>query len=530
MLAFCCLLFDISFILCSPDHLIFDVTAQDSDSMSVIGVTGDCTLALTSNYEIHCAIQPKKQIVAIWPFECLRSYSYGSGLFSIEAGRHSPHGPGEFSFITSQDKLIHDQLERLIYKARRNSSSSELSSRFSVSDRPPARLPNDDQDTSSESPISTANSDSDFEHVDNSHQKNASDQDVFESSSGQEDVLPAMPPPVFGLPPKLPPKGVTKTSSIESNSQWLNMRFGPSLEGDTGLQQRQAPVGSESSEDHVYSHTLHQFPTGSDPLSPTSPSCPSIYNSLVREGASSATSPTNNEKMVYDVAYPNQGLAHNPEYDLAYTKERVSPPVIRTKDEADFSPPRPPKFTDGGMTTNPLYGSKSNLFDDIVQHVSSLPSPPSQQHLISPPVKHETKATVPPKTVVPDVTANPVYVTSTIRGEQPLTGSVCQPISLPATSVTSTSNRYTTLQQQDSSGVEGMVSDASSSAVYTPEKDFKGYTKITKTSVSPMPQSPERNHGRSPPSRSSSSGSFPVSSSLESEPPPVPERLYDVDH
>ena len=487
--------------------------------MAVIGVSGNCRLVLTSNYEVHCVLLPKKQIAAVWPFECLRNYSYGNGFFSIEAGRHSPHGPGAFSFITNQDKLIHDQLERLINKRKRDSVSSESSSRFSVSERPPAKLPN--EESSSESPISSGNSDSDIEHLDNVRLSHALDPvNTFDMTLGLENQLAARPPPIRGLPPKLPPKGVSQRTSGELKAEWFNRRFGHALNGE-----REAPVGSENSEDHVYSHTLHRTSAGS--LSPTSTNDPLVYNSLVREGASVPSPTKKDEGMVYDVAYPHQGPAHVPNYDIAYTKERTSPPA-KAKDEARFSPPRPPKFGDDDTTPNPLYGSQRGSFlEDSVDGRHWLPSV-SHHYSTDPSIGHEIAVTGPKKTVVPDVTANPVYVISTVGGGQNLP--ISRPTPPAAIVVTSTPTQPTTMPQHDSGGVEQAAGNASGGKIYTPEKDFKGYTKISKTSMSPAPQIPETNEDSDPHNCSSnSSESHPVSSSLESEPPQVPERLYDSD-
>lgn len=322
--------------------------------MTSLGALGDCMLAITPNLELQCALLPSRQILAVWPFDALKSFSYGSSLFSFQAGRHAPRGPGEYAFITSQDYLIHSRLEKFIEKARRNSSSSGSSSRISLLDsRPPAMLPFDRKSSSSDT-----SSDIDMEHLQDSPSTNKTRGETSDNAKEHYPPLPEHPPP------KVLPKGVSPSKSSSANSTWLHERFGSSLEPEDPHKPTRPPK-LEEVEDHVYSHTQHIMPTNQFMQQSVSDS--TIYNSLQHEGPGGST------EGHYEVAYPH-GKTASLMYDTAYKKEDTPPPPQ----------PLQPKHND--MTVNPLYGSQNDL----------LGSPPSD-------VSH------------PDVTANPVYVTSNIR-------------------------------------------------------------------------------------------------------------------
>ena len=324
--------------------------------MSSIGAVGDCQLAITPSLELQCALLSTRQILAIWPLDCLKSFSYGGGLFSFQAGRHAPRGPGEYAFITTQDFLIHSRIEKLIEKARRNSTSSGSSSRVSLDGRPPALLPIDQKSSSSD------NSDIDMEHhflyassktKDNMY--TATDLPTDDTAGEYRPPLPEHPPP------KILPKNVSPTKG------WLHERFGESKPDEPPKPAR--PPKPEELEDHLYSHTQHIMPTNQFIQQPVAD--PTVYNSLHHQGPA---------KGQYELAYPQgHSKATSVTYETAYKKE----------EEEAIPPPRPLQAKVEGMTVNPLYGSQSDLLD-------GLGSPPPTD------VTH------------PDVTANPVYGTSNI--------------------------------------------------------------------------------------------------------------------
>ena len=97
---------------------VFSVEAQDGSHMNMIGARGDCQLAITRESEILCALASSKQVVGVWPFNCLRRYWCGDRVFGFEAGKRSPRGEGTFTFISTQDEDIYSTLKQYIDKAK----------------------------------------------------------------------------------------------------------------------------------------------------------------------------------------------------------------------------------------------------------------------------------------------------------------------------------------------------------------------------------------------------------------------------
>ena len=94
------------------------VEAQSWSHTSLIGAHGECLLAITTNSEILCALASSRQVVGVWPFNCLRRYWCGESVFGFEAGKRSPRGEGTFTFATTQDEEIYRMLKRYIDKAK----------------------------------------------------------------------------------------------------------------------------------------------------------------------------------------------------------------------------------------------------------------------------------------------------------------------------------------------------------------------------------------------------------------------------
>ena len=459
--------------------------------MNMIGVVDECQLAFTPEFEVLCVLLPSKQVVAVWPFDCLKTFSYGHGLFSFQAGRHAPRGPGEYSFITNQDHLIHNRLVKLIERARRNSSSSGSSSRFSMMDsRPPARLPIEELESSSDSPVSSTDSNQDLTHSPHKRMENVYVQGspTHLSPSNSMDDIRDFPPPLPDLPPpKIPPKG------LSPNTSWLHERYGSSLEPNKKPVKPvfTDPNDDDESSDHVYSHTIHKFPKQFDSHDPVND--PQIYNSLVRKDSSQGKQ----SQGVYDIAYPGRkNVMGGAVYDTAYNETDNKPPSP--------PPPSPPPLpTNGdGMTANPMYGSQSNLLDDIKNNPISDNSPISQSppHPPKPSLDKSLSSSpdvVHPKPTLPDITANPVYITSNIRGGSP---------PAPTNQTTPISESTDTTSKKVSHDSSPLVK----TDIPSTEKDIKGYTKIKKLS------SPDHQ------------GDDIIPSSLDSDPPPIPERQYNI--
>ena len=469
------------FLFFFADMYIYNVQAQDSDSTNLLGVYGDCQLILTPSYEIICAL-PSRQVVGVWPFDCLRNFSYGGGIFSFEAGRHAPRGPGEYSFLTRHDHLLHGRLVKLIEKAKRSSWSSSTSSRLSslMDNRPPAQLPFLNRDSSSDSPVSGDNSDNEEspkKKVDENVYVDSDQSPVKQSPSKQKTNPPPLPE---NPPPKVPPK------ALSTQEVWLHERFGPPVDNVQRLLQSNVKHNTQDeSGDHVYSHTVH--PSASDLKASNDPE---VYNSLVHQGGQS-------KRGHYEMAYPDRKTPLPGEgsatvvYDTAYNDTDGLPPQAPV-------PIAVPSLISmsmaEGMTANPLYGSQANLLEDIMTNQTDSSSPKSGSPPLPP--KPKSLSSSPesvklPKPSHPDITANPVYVTSNIRKGSPP----------PSNSQNHTPpiNGHTPPTGQSSNG----TLDENEK-----EKENKKYSKINK----PPPDSPFTESL--------------IPGSLESDPPPIPERQY----
>ena len=457
--------------------------------MNVIGVYGDCLLALTPNFEILCAQAGTKQLLARWPFDCLKSYSHGSGLFSFIAGRHSPHGPGEYGFITGQDKTIHRMVEKLIDRAKRGSVSSGSSSTFShIDQRAPLPTPGQQPLDQNSPPVSTSSSSgSEADESATEPQRKRAEQNVYIKSSpvpGEEDLPPQLP---SKPPPRLPPKGTAAVP--EPSLVWLADRYRQGAIG--GLT---SPEESPSSEtppggDHVYSHTIHRYPGATSPV--PSGDDPSIYNSLVRE-SNTGTLPARPSRVPsrgkgdYELAYPAIKESQSVLYNTAYTEDgkrasSQSPNPDTPSEAVDLPTPTIPG--DGnGMTTNPLYGSQFNLLDEIITHPLASPATTELPNISEGIAAMRSTDTAVEGAARKPNDLNPVYVESVLQTD---------PAPLPTLEPVSASN---------------------GAAALSTEKDVKGYTKVNKTS---------------PPASPREGQSTKLTLESNEQPPPLPERHYD---
>ena len=85
----------------------------------MIGARGDCLLAITTDSELLCSLETTRQVVGVWPFNCLRRYWCGEGVFGFEAGKRSPRGEGTFTFTSlAQDEEIYATLKKYIDRAK----------------------------------------------------------------------------------------------------------------------------------------------------------------------------------------------------------------------------------------------------------------------------------------------------------------------------------------------------------------------------------------------------------------------------
>lgn len=252
----------------------FSVEAQDGIHMNMIGARGDCKLAITGDSEILCALAPTRQVVGVWPFNTLRRYWCGDGVFGFEAGKRSPRGEGVFTFISTRDEEIYTIMKQYIDKAKeatlqrkrhRKGAKEEV---MDVNMRPKLPLPREVA-TPPDSPVLGPVSDDDMTKVDKDRQASLQ----YESIPVQRDDLVGLPsafqPPlkrgtslhtdISGPSPAYVLKR-SQTSKPRRVQQWLHNTKEAMQEFDEN--QIMEAVGGDSlvPEDDTYSHTRHIMP------------------------------------------------------------------------------------------------------------------------------------------------------------------------------------------------------------------------------------------------------------------------------
>lgn len=385
--------------------------------MNVIGVRGDCLLSLSTELEIQCALFPSKQVVAVWPFETLRRYWYGDGLFGFEAGRRSPRGEGKYVFVTSQDKEIYKTLAYFIKKAKRDSVTSSSSNEYKDLDtRPPAPIPADTNKY--ETPIPSSESEEEQQIEDN----------LKAVALGYDSVTTPPCPPKAKLSPSTKRKsmGNIRVESVDVSTtspaylrrvrthtgfshQWLHesVKQPQNQATETPTTQGDIPPAAlvceeiqarDPQEEDTYSHTVHLVPAPFR-LQSSEPSAvgASLYNAVVHKNAPTIRGKgrpsSEDDNSLYDIAYqvnPKKGgrgvlPKAESQYDTAYLKDgnvnlpRTTMPVSKMplgpKPTGRPAEPLPQpelqklnlerKESDDGLTVNPLYGSQENLLTDL---------------------------------------------------------------------------------------------------------------------------------------------------------------------
>lgn len=248
----------------------FSVEAQDGTHMNMIGARGDCKLAITGDSELLCALASTRQVVGVWPFNTLRRYWCGDGIFGFEAGKRSPRGEGIFTFVSSQDEEIYDTMKRYIEKAKQTTLQRkryEQGAVEQVSDvniRPKLPLPRDVA-----SPVFSSGSDDEM-----AAKVNEGDLLQYESIPVQRDDLVGVSPSAY--PPPLR-RGISlhtdisgpspaymlkrsQTSKPRQVQQWVNnIEVAMQKLGEDQIMESESddPLVPE---DHMYSHTQHVMP------------------------------------------------------------------------------------------------------------------------------------------------------------------------------------------------------------------------------------------------------------------------------
>ena len=386
--------------------------------MNVIGVRGDCLLSLSTELEIQCALFPSKQVVAVWPFETLRRYWYGDGLFGFEAGRRSPRGEGKYVFVTSQDGEIYKTLAYFIKKAKRGSVTSSSSNEYKDLDmRPPAPIPAGINRF--ETPVASSESEEEQQTEDNLKAVALGYDSVNTppwphkarlSPSTQRKSMGNIPVQNVDVSTTSPAYLRRVRTHMGFGHQWLHesVKQPQSQATETPATQGDIPPAAlvcediqarDPQEEDMYSHTVHLVPA---PFrlqsSEHSAVGGSLYNAVVHKKVPSIRGKgrpgSGDDDTLYDVAFqvnPKKGgrgmlPKADSQYDTAYLRDgnvhlpRTTMPVSKMplgpKQTGRTAEPLPQpelhklklekKESDDGLTANPLYGSQENLLTDFM--------------------------------------------------------------------------------------------------------------------------------------------------------------------
>ena len=255
----------------SAGTYVYPVTPQDGTHMNLIGAYGDCLLALTTESEIICALAGTRQVVGVWPFNCLRRYWCGEGVVGFEAGKRSPRGEGTFTFATTQDEEVYMMLKKYIERAKQ-ASLRRGGSQYrgmdlvggDVNSRPKLPLPHDSAQAE------LANGD---EYAQIPAQDVLVGQPSSKSPLQRANSLPhhtevsTTTPPVYGMKraqttrPKRIQQWVEQTEAAISREREVGVAMGGTDAPPPPVTPRGRTRGSPTlAEEDMYSHTQHVMP------------------------------------------------------------------------------------------------------------------------------------------------------------------------------------------------------------------------------------------------------------------------------
>ncbi len=359
--------------------------------MNLLGAIGNCLLAFTTEFEVICALLPKKQVVGVWPVHCLRRYWCEDGVFAFEAGRRSPRGEGSYSFVSSHNEEIYRTLDRLILKAKKCDSSSSTGS---VDDRPPAPLPVDA--LKPETPISSSESDDEGSHQhkkpSNLYLQNGSSETtplaskvpLPQAGSGTRMTTSLRHPPAHNPDVSGNPTYLRRARTLTGTRGWLHESVQQSPEAELKKPKRRSvhnqplppPPAAyieeeiktrDPLEEDTYSHTVHPVPAPFEQGSFNA----SLYNALVhpldpaikRQQRSSAV----DDFALYDIAFPPTSLSkgrrllsQDAEYGTVTNPDsNIIPRTKMPVNKLPLSLGKPKEVLKQPL--NPLYGSQEDL-------------------------------------------------------------------------------------------------------------------------------------------------------------------------
>ncbi|XP_036080695.1 docking protein 1 isoform X2 [Rousettus aegyptiacus] len=128
----------------------FWVTVQRTEAAERCGLNGSYVLRVEAERLTLLTMGAQNQILEpllSWPYPLLRRYGRDKVMFSFEAGRRCPSGPGTFTFQTTQGNDIFQAVETAIHlqkaqgKAGQGQDVLRADSQEEVSEGKPASLP-----------------------------------------------------------------------------------------------------------------------------------------------------------------------------------------------------------------------------------------------------------------------------------------------------------------------------------------------------------------------------------------------------
>ena len=373
--------------------------------MTLIGATGlACLLSFTPKREIICANVQNRQVLGVWPFNSLRRYWHGDGMFGFEAGRRSPRGEGKFEFVTSQSERLYKKLD-ILTKANSPRSSKVADT------RPPVPLP-----AVPTPPVSSA-SNSDEETSSSKQSKRSQTMKVESNMIEVSGTSPAYQLRRVQTVPSRGHKYLHEAIQSESENQRSEDVRNPGLPPPAAALRGEHINTRDPGVDDTYSHTVHRVPEHFQRKAMEHSAVGgSFYNALVHRQSTSSIklksrTGSDSDELVYDVAFqPNSmkrtlipvtqdgeyAVAKHPAIDTQEHTSRTTTTTMtneqqRTLEPAENPPPLRYVLTeptekqrinnplygskedltdagddanDSGMTDNPLYGSKENLFSN----------------------------------------------------------------------------------------------------------------------------------------------------------------------
>nr|1UEF_A Chain A, Docking protein 1 [Mus musculus]1UEF_B Chain B, Docking protein 1 [Mus musculus] len=99
----------------------FWVTSQKTEASERCGLQGSYILRVEAEKLTLLTLGAQSQILEpllFWPYTLLRRYGRDKVMFSFEAGRRCPSGPGTFTFQTSQGNDIFQAVEAAIQQQK----------------------------------------------------------------------------------------------------------------------------------------------------------------------------------------------------------------------------------------------------------------------------------------------------------------------------------------------------------------------------------------------------------------------------